>query len=191
MVDEKWLEGESALFKRRKERREKDRAEIENSRTSINVDDVVLSWEAKNGNWMAPLITPENGFATRTLEVDIHVHPPESKSMIHKHNEAAMFILRGYGHLVINDKKVDYSPGATVFIPNGLFHQIVNTHPTEPTVILAMKNHALMEHLGELNIHYLAEPPSLNEDYNPGSYAEVLPLAQMWDGSPVDNGDDS
>jgi mannose-6-phosphate isomerase-like protein (cupin superfamily) len=177
-VDEKWLDGQSALFKKRRERREHDKKVIEASRKSIKAVDVELAWEAKNGNWMAPLVTPENGFATRTMEVDIHVYPPATVSMTHKHNEAVLFVLRGTGHVVINDEEIHYAPGDTVFIPHGLWHQIVNSNPTEPTVVLALKNHALMEHLGELNIDYKPDPPTTNEGYTPGKFTDVLPLAK-------------
>lgn len=174
---EKWLDGKSPLFQQRRQRREQDVAAMRASRKRIRAAEAELSWEAKNGNWVAALIAPENGFATRSMEVDVHVNPPATRSMIHKHNEAVLFVLRGNGYVTIEDEEIQFSPGDTIFIPHGLWHQITNPDPDEPVVMLGIKNHMLMEHLGELNIDYKPDEPTINPHYAPGqTFVDVMPL---------------
>jgi len=167
---ELWQQGESALFKARAERRREDGARRKAGRKCIKAKEVKLEWEAQNGIWIAGLVTREIGFDNRVIEVDCHIYPPHTHSVTHQHNEAIIFVLRGRGYTLLDDERVDWEPGDTLYIPQGAWHQ---HHVTgdEPALVLAIKPVPLQEFLGELNIIYKGDSATVNRDYQPESFA--------------------
>lgn len=169
--NEKWFEGKSSLFKSRAERVKADIARRKAGRKAIKGEDVKVEWEAQNGVWMGPLVSQELGFENRIIEVDCHIYPPHSHSVTHKHNEAIIIVLRGTGYSILDDERIDWKPGDTLYVGQGVWHQHHVTSD-EPAMVFAIKPLPLQEYLGELNIVYKGDAPKVNPDYKAGSFLE-------------------
>jgi quercetin dioxygenase-like cupin family protein len=169
--EERWERGTSALFQRRKERREADRRRRQAGRKFIKSEDVKLQWEEENGIWIGGLVSQELGFDNRVIEVDCHIYPPHSHSCTHKHNEAIIFVLRGKGYSILDDERIDWEPGDTLYVGQGVWHQHHVTSE-EPAMVIAIKPLPLQEYLGELNIVYKGDKPSPVRKFSVNSFKE-------------------
>ena len=167
--NERWLEGESTLFKTRVERRKADIAKRKAGRKFIKGEEVRLEWEPQNGVWMGGLVSQELGFDNRVIEVDCHIYPPHTHSVTHKHNEAIIIVLRGQGYSLLDDQRIDWKAGDTLYIGQGVWHQHYVTSD-EPVMVIAIKPLPIQEYLGELNIIYKGDQPAINQDYKPESF---------------------
>lgn len=169
--EERWLEGRSRLFRERRLRREHDRQRRLNGRRFIKASEVELEYEAKNGIWHGGLVSQDLGFDNRIIEVDCHIYPPHTKSVTHKHNEAIIFVLRGRGYSLLDDERIDWGPGDTLYIPAGVWHQH-EVLSDEPAMVIAIKPLPLQEYLGEMNIVYKGDEPTANPTFRPGTFLE-------------------
>ncbi len=171
--NESWMEGKSTLFQKRKERREADQLRRKQGRRFIKGSDITLDYEEKNGIWLGGMVSQDLGFDNRIIEVDWHIYPPNTHSMTHKHNEAIIIVLRGQGHSFIDEERIDWEPGDTMYIPAGAWHQHFVTSD-EPGMVIAIKPLPIQEYLGEMNIIYKGDEPSFNPEYRPGTFLEEL-----------------
>jgi len=169
--NEKWFEGKSALFKSRAERVKADIARRKAGRKAIKGEDVKVEWEAQNGVWMGPLVSQELGFQNRIIEVDCHIYPPRSHSVTHKHNEAIIIVLRGQGYSILDDERIDWKAGDTLYIGQGVWHQH-HIPGDEPAMVFAIKPLPIQEYMGELNIIYKGDQPKINPNYKAGTFLE-------------------
>lgn len=167
--DERWLDGKSGLYRGRQERRAADLAARAAGRRIIRASEVEMEYEAKNGVWHAGLVSRDMGFDNRIIEFDCHVYPAGSSSVTHKHNEAVIFILKGSGHTLIDEERIDWGPGDTLYIPPGSWHQH-HIDPDIPAMVVAAKPLPLQEYLGEMNIVYRGDEP-VKTDYELESFA--------------------
>jgi quercetin dioxygenase-like cupin family protein len=168
---ELWQQGESLLFKARLERRKQDVARRKAGRKFIKAEDVKLEWEPQNGIWIGGLVSQELGFDNRVIEVDCHIYPPHTHSVTHKHNEAIIIVLRGAGYSLLDNERIDWKAGDTLYVGQGVWHQHYVTSD-EPAMVVAIKPLPIQEYLGELNIVYKGDKPEINRNYRPQSFAE-------------------
>ena len=169
--EERWEQGSSALFQRRKERRAADSRRRKSGRKFIKAEQVKLEWEEQNAVWMGGLVSQDLGFDNRVIEVDCHIYPPHSHSCTHRHNEAIIIILRGRGYSVLDDERIDWGPGDTLYVGQGVWHQHYVTSD-EPAMAIAIKPLPIQEYLGELNIIYKGDKPSPVQKFAVGSFKE-------------------
>lgn len=168
---ELWEKGQCTLFKSRLERRKEDTARRKAGRKAIKAEDVKMEWEPQNGVWFGSLVTQELGFDNRVIEVDCHIYPPHTNSVTHKHNEAIIVVLRGKGYSLLDDQRIDWGPGDTMYIAQGVWHQHHVTSD-EPAMVLAIKPVPIQEYLGELNIIYKGDSPTINNKFKPESFVK-------------------
>lgn len=173
LKNENWMEGNSTLFRKRKERREADELRRKQGRRFIKGKEVTLDYEEKNGTWLGGLVSQDLGFDNRIIEVDWHIYPPHTHSVTHKHNEAIIIVLRGVGYSFIDDEKIEWEPGDTLYIPAGSWHQHFVT-TDEPAMVIAIKPLPIQEFLGEMNIVYKGDEPTFNHEYRPGTFLDEL-----------------
>jgi quercetin dioxygenase-like cupin family protein len=168
---ELWEQGECTLFKSRLERRKEDAARRKAGRKFIKAQDVKMEWEPQNGVWFGSLVTQELGFDNRVIEVDCHIYPPHTHSVTHKHNEAIIIVLRGQGYSLLDDERIDWTAGDTLYIAQGVWHQHHITSD-EPAMVIAIKPLPIQEYLGELNIIYKGDKPTINQEFKPESFVK-------------------
>jgi gentisate 1,2-dioxygenase len=168
---ELWEQGQSSLFKARLERRKADAAKRKAGRKALKAEEVKMEWEPANGVWFGSLCTQELGFDNRIIEVDCHIYPPHTHSVTHKHNEAIIIILRGTGYSILDGERIDWKPGDTLYIGQGVWHQHHITSD-EPAMAFAIKPLPLQEYLGELNIIYKGDKPKINDAFKVNSFVE-------------------
>lgn len=168
--DERWLDGKSALFRGRQARRAADAAARREGRRIMKAADVELEYEAKNGIWHAGLVSADMGFDNRIIEFDCHIYPAGSSSVTHRHNEAVIFVLKGSGYTLLDDERVAWEAGDTLYIPAGAWHQH-HIDPDVPAMVVAAKPLPLQEYLGELHIEYRGDEP-VRTEYEAGSFLD-------------------
>lgn len=168
---ELWEQGQCSLFKARLDRRKADAAKREAERKALKAEDVKMEWEPANGVWFGSLCTKALGFDNRIIEVDCHIYPPRSHSVTHKHNEAIIIILRAAGYSILDGERIDWKPGDTLYVGQGVWHQHHITSD-EPAMALAIKPLPLQAYLGELNILYKRDKAQVNDSYNAKSFVE-------------------
>lgn len=66
------------------------------------------------------------------------------KSHLHKTHDETVYVIKGTGEMLINDKWVDIKPGNLHFNPTGKIHSIKQTG-TEPLVVISIFTPALKE----------------------------------------------
>jgi mannose-6-phosphate isomerase-like protein (cupin superfamily) len=169
--EERWEQGSSALFQRRKERREADTRRRRSGRKFIKGEEVKLEWEEQNGVWMGGLVSQDLGFDNRIIEVDCHIYPAKSHSCTHRHNEAIIIVLRGRGYSILDDQRIEWGPGDTLYIGQGVWHQHYVTSE-DPAMVIAIKPLPIQEYMGELNIVYKGDKPSPVQKFTVGSFKE-------------------
>lgn len=167
------MDGSSTLFRKRMERRQADQERRKQGRRFIKGSEVTLDYEDHNGIWISGLVSQDLGFDNRIIEVDCHIYPPSTHSVTHKHNEAIIIVLRGSGFSLIDEERIDWEPGDTMYIPAGSWHQHHVTSE-DPAMVIAIKPLPIQEYLGEMNIIYKGDEPVINADYRPGSFLEEL-----------------
>jgi quercetin dioxygenase-like cupin family protein len=73
------------------------------------------------------LVCRQNGFYNTVVETFIGEIPVGEKAGMHRHmNEAAIYILQGRGHSIIEDQRVDWKKGDALHIPFFAWHQHFN-----------------------------------------------------------------
>lgn len=66
------------------------------------------------------------------------------KSHLHKTHDETVYVIKGTGQMLINDKWVDIKPGSLHFNPTGKIHSIKQTG-NEPLVVISIFTPALKE----------------------------------------------
>ncbi len=169
--EERWEQGSSALFQRRKERRDADSRRRKTARKYIKAESVKLEWEDQNGIYIGGLVSQDLGFDNRIIEVDCHIYPSHSHSCTHKHNEAIIIVLRGQGYSILDGERIDWAPGDVLYVGAGVWHQHHVTSD-EPAMAIAIKPLPIQEYMGELNIVYKGDKPSPVRKFTVGSFKE-------------------
>ena len=68
----------------------------------------------------------------------------EVKRHVHKTHDEIVYIIKGTGQLLVNDKWVDIKPGTLHFNPMGKVHSVKNTGK-EPVVVISLFTPAMKE----------------------------------------------
>lgn len=104
-------------------------------------------WRGSGHGW-SQLVTPQQGFDTKTLHVALGEIAPHTIPKRHRHmNEAVVYILEGAGFLEIEGQVIEWKKGDTFFVPNWVWHRFGNPHDERVRYIAAI-NRPLMEALG-------------------------------------------
>jgi len=98
---------------------------------------------------------------SRTISMTIgHLRQGQSTRK-HRHNyETLLYIIKGHGYTLVEDKKVQWSPGDAVYVPVWAWHNHVNTGDGEAEYI-ACENTPMLQNLG--NIALREEAPLENK----------------------------
>lgn len=96
-----------------------------------------LKWVRTRQDYRAALmIAPETGFPTGGSLLMKAEIPPGWHTGKHAHGEEAIYIERGEGFLVLDDRRYDFRPGTIFHIPYRSPHQLFNTGG-EPVVYVS------------------------------------------------------
>jgi mannose-6-phosphate isomerase-like protein (cupin superfamily) len=76
---------------------------------------------------------------TSKIWLGISIIEPASASNPHAHadQEEVFYCLSGQGRIRVGDEEAEMTPGTCVFIPEGVVHQLMNCHPTDPFRVLS------------------------------------------------------
>lgn len=104
-------------------------------------------WEGRGHGW-AYLVTPQQGFETKTLFTGLGEIAPNTVTKRHRHmNEAVIYVLEGAGYVEIEDQLIEWESGDTFFVPNWVWHRFGNPHDRRVRYIATI-NRPLMDALG-------------------------------------------
>ena len=128
---------------------------IRHARTSIHDRD--LAWvSTPQDALVAMVISRETGFDPWGIETQMAEIPCGWHTGRHRHGEEAIYIVRGEGKIVVEDRCYDFATGSTIGIPFGATHQLYNTG-AEPVRYLSATPFPLEEHLGLSFLEQLEE----------------------------------
>jgi len=145
----KWM---STVHKRRLDRRLALLAESREARSLVKWSELRVERSEHRGDFKVALVNPALGFNTRVLQMDIHQLPPSSATETHRHEEAIVYVLRGHGTSVIDDRQYEWRAGDCFHIQPGVWHRHRNSSPTETSLHIAIAPLSLIEHLGPTNL---------------------------------------
>jgi|BEDMetMinimDraft_2_1075160.scaffolds.fasta_scaffold04564_2 quercetin dioxygenase-like cupin family protein len=116
------------LVKELKERKRK-------SRIIIKANEVKWIEKGRQVARSARLIDPRNGFQNSLVNMGLGEIPPHGRTGKHKHTEAYIYIIKGKGHSIVDEKRYDWEEGDALYIPPDTYHQHFNDGE-EPAVYL-------------------------------------------------------
>jgi len=108
------------LVKELKERKRK-------SRIIIKANEVKWIEKGRQVARSARLIDPRNGFQNSLVNMGLGEIPPHGRTGKHKHTEAYIYIIKGKGHSIVDEKRYDWEEGDALYIPPDTYHQHFNT----------------------------------------------------------------
>ncbi|MFC1893461.1 cupin domain-containing protein [Chloroflexota bacterium] len=113
-----------------------EQAERAQARKYIHEED--LDWvRTKQDYRTALLCARENGFITSGVTMLAEM-PTSWHSGKHSHGEEAIFIVRGTGFSIVDDKRYDWEEGSCLFIPYSSVHQHFNSGENEVRYLSVM-----------------------------------------------------
>jgi mannose-6-phosphate isomerase-like protein (cupin superfamily) len=86
-------------------------------------------------------VAEDNTITVLVLRV---VEGAEVKAHLHKTHDETVYIIKGTGRMLVNDKWIDIKPGTLHFNPIGKVHHTKNTG-NEPLVVIAIYTPAMKE----------------------------------------------
>lgn len=87
---------------------------------------------------------------SKTLSMTLGLLEPGQKTRRHRHNyETILYIIRGEGYTVVEDRKVEWKAGDAVYVPVWAWHNHFNLS-SEPAEYLACENAPLLQNLGNI-----------------------------------------
>jgi quercetin dioxygenase-like cupin family protein len=87
-------------------------------------------------------------FLTQSLQVHFNLLPPGGSNSGHGHqNEAAFYVLRGFGHEIHDGRRYDWSEGDLIAVHSDCVHRHFNDSD-QPALLMVVKAKALWMYLG-------------------------------------------
>ena len=75
--------------------------------------------------------------------------PAGTRTNFHRHrSEAIVYFFSGNGYSMMNEERIDWKAGDTLFIPPWVWHDFCNSNPLQPARYLAITNRPLIYGLG-------------------------------------------
>ncbi len=119
------------------------------SKLLVKGDEIEFKENEGRGNRSTMIITPEKGFHVQTMDCRMSELPPGRSTNIHRHrSEALIHFLQGRGYSIVDDKRVDWRAGDTLFLPSWVWHNFCNSDSAHPARYLAITNRPLIHGLG-------------------------------------------
>ncbi|MDC0713624.1 cupin domain-containing protein [Stigmatella sp. ncwal1] len=88
---------------------------------------------------------------SRTLSLTIGHLRPEQSTRLHRHNyETILYIVKGQGYTLVEDRKIEWKAGDAVYVPVWAWHRHVNLHAKLEAEYVACENAPLLQNLGEI-----------------------------------------
>lgn len=94
---------------------------------------------------------------TKTISVTIgHLNPGQSTRK-HRHNyETVLYVTRGRGYTMIEDRKVEWQAGDAIYVPVWAWHNHANTGD-QPAEYLACENTPMLQNIGNIALRQEAD----------------------------------
>lgn len=87
---------------------------------------------------------------SQTISLTVGHLKPNQSTRRHRHNyETILYVVKGEGHSLIEDRRVEWKAGDAVYIPVWAWHNHVNTS-SQDAEYLACENAPLLQNLGNI-----------------------------------------
>jgi gentisate 1,2-dioxygenase len=131
-----------------------------------------LPWKGGPQLYGKMVINPHSAAVTQSIETHIEVYAPGAQGQKHGHmNSAVFYVLKGRGHDIHDNRRIDWKAGDIMLVENGCVHQHFNDDPDNEAILLVMKAKPLflfMHLLFQKIVEYPPRtPPVGHEDYAP------------------------
>ena len=131
-----------------------------------------IPWKGGPQLYGKHVISPQAATVTQSIETHIEVYAPGAYGQKHGHlNSAVFYILKGRGHDVHDERRIDWKAGDVMFVENGCVHQHFNDDPDNEAILLVFKAKPLFLFMHLLYQKIVSFPPDTlpegHEDYTP------------------------
>ncbi|KGP64237.1 cupin [Legionella norrlandica] len=90
---------------------------------------------------------------SKTMSMTLGGLKPQQSTRRHRHNyETLIYIIKGYGHSIIEDQIVAWQKGDAIYIPVWAWHCHVNLSGDQDCLYIACENAPLLQNLGQLGL---------------------------------------
>jgi len=131
-----------------------------------------LAWKGGPQLYGKKVINPQAAAVAQSIETHIEVYAPGGHGQKHGHmNSAIFYVLKGRGHDIHDNRRIEWRAGDAMIVENGCVHQHFNDDPDNEAILLVMKAKPLflfMHLLFQKIVEYPPKtPPEGHEDYEP------------------------
>ncbi len=98
---------------------------LEQSKIVAKAEDIKPMWNGHGNTWY--LVRPAMGFDDRCASMFIEEIAPGKTNTMHRHlAEATVYILQGRGHTILDEDRLEWEAGDSVFVPPMRWHEFFN-----------------------------------------------------------------
>jgi mannose-6-phosphate isomerase-like protein (cupin superfamily) len=131
-----------------------------------------LPWKGGPQLYGKHVISPQAATITQSIETHIEVYAPGAYGQKHGHlNSAVFYILKGRGHDIHDERRIDWKAGDAMIVENGCVHQHFNDDPDNEAILLVFKAKPLFLFMHLLYQKIVSFPPKTapegHEDWKP------------------------
>jgi gentisate 1,2-dioxygenase len=128
---------------------EEEKRKKKQSKLLVRGDEIEIKDNERRGNRSTLIIAPDKGFHIQTMDCRISELPGGRSTNVHRHrSEALIHFLQGRGYSMVDDRKIEWKAGDTIFMPSWVWHNFCNTDPVQFVRYIAITNRPLIHGLG-------------------------------------------
>jgi len=132
-----------------KENLDEEKKKKRSSKLLARAEEIVMEENRERRNLSVKIISPAKGFHIQTMDCRLSELPPGKSTNLHRHtHEALIHFLLGRGYSLVNDERIDWKAGDTLFLPSWTWHNFCNADSEKPARYLAVTNRPLIYGLG-------------------------------------------
>ena len=105
--------------------------------------------EKSDYGFLKRIIDTTTGFNVKALRFQAELIPSGKHNGKHRHkDEIIIHVVQGHGHTIVEDKRVDWKEGDTLYVPIWFWYQHFNDDAEVDAHLIAWSNGVLTEKLG-------------------------------------------
>ena len=121
------------------------------------------------------IVNPQTTEVTQSIETHIEVYAPGAYGQKHGHmNSAVFYVLKGRGHDVHDNRRIEWKAGDIMVVENGCVHQHFNDDTDNEAILLVFKAKPLFLFMHLLFQKIVSYPPTTlpegHENFAPPTY---------------------
>jgi quercetin dioxygenase-like cupin family protein len=131
-----------------------------------------MPWKGGPQVYGKHVVSPHTTAVAQSIETHIEIYAPGAYGQKHGHmNSAVFYVLKGRGHDIHDERRIDWKAGDIMLVENGCVHQHFNDDPDNDAHLLVFKAKPLFLFMHLLYQKIVSFPPTTppigHEDFAP------------------------